>query len=72
MSIGPTCGKPISDRCALWLVIITSLALFIVAMYAASTDTHEKCYKTCKDAHKHGISISLLTCKTKCDKKFVK
>lgn len=72
MSLGPDCGKPISDRFARWIVIIASLVLFLVALYASSVDTHERCLKTCKEAYKLNIDNSWHACEDRCAKKFNK
>ena len=72
MSLGPDCGKPLCDRVALWLVVITSLVLFIIALYTASIDTHARCLETCEEAYKLNIDNSWHVCEDRCDEKFGK
>ena len=76
MSLGPNLNYPRGDHdkdnFALWIVMLVTMALMLMALYTSSTRTHEACLETCKEAYKLNIDNSWHACEDRCDKKFGK
>jgi len=60
------------DNFALWMVMIVTSLLMIMALYTSSTRTHEKCLEMCEKTHKLSIDNSWHACEERCDVKFGK
>jgi hypothetical protein len=76
MSLGPEIdhprGEDDKDNFALWMVMIVTAVLMIMALYTSSIRTHEACLKTCEEAYKLNIDNSWHACEDRCNKKFGK
>lgn len=60
------------DNFALWMVIVMTMVLMIMALYTSSTRTYEQCLKMCEKTHKLSIDNSWHACEERCDVKFGK
>ena len=76
MSLGPNLnypkGEQDKDNFALWMVMLVTPLLMLMALYTSSTRTYEKCLEVCKQTHKLSIDNSWHACEERCDVKFGK